>query len=242
VAGGRVAHRRPRGDDGRVVAGHVGDHQRHEAGRVGGGGQPAALDRREVLSDAVHLVDRGAGPEQRLVDRLLVVEGEPRCRQGEQRRAAARDQGEHEVVGTEALDEVEDAPGRSLARGVGHRMCRLDDLDPPAGHGVIVAGHDQPREVALPMRLDGGGHGGTGLAGADHDGPAPGRLRQVCRYAAGRHGGRHRGVEHPPQQGFGRHLDHGLPPPTPTARKRKSRDTARLLQRASGAGLSPGAP
>ena len=43
-------------------------------GRIGGGGEPAALDRREVLAHRVHLADVGAAGEQRAVDRLLVGE------------------------------------------------------------------------------------------------------------------------------------------------------------------------
>ena len=43
---------------------------------------------------------------------------------------------------------------RPRARGVGHRVCGLDDLDPLARHGMAVAGDDQPFERPRPVLLD----------------------------------------------------------------------------------------
>ena len=83
--------------------------------------QPAALDRGEMLADAVDLVDVGAAPEQRPVQGLLVVERDPRRRQRKQSGAAARYQAERQIVGAEALDEIEDPARRVLpaASGMG---------------------------------------------------------------------------------------------------------------------------
>ena len=135
----------------RRIAGHVAHQQAHDLRRRAGARQPAALDRREMLPDAVHLVDRGAALQQRPVDRLLLVEAHALGGQGEQRRGAAGDQAEDEVVLAQAAGERAD-PCRGAAAGfVGHRMGRLDDLDPveplclrrERRRQVVVAGDDQ---------------------------------------------------------------------------------------------------
>ena len=99
---GGVGNRRPGGDDGKVVARHVGDHQRHDARRRGGRGEASALDRREMLAHAIHLGNRRAALEQRLVDDLLFLQAHAFGRQGQQRRAAARNQRQHEIVSRSA--------------------------------------------------------------------------------------------------------------------------------------------
>ena len=167
--GRRVGHGRPRSDRGRIVAGNVGDQQAHHLGRMGRGSEPAALDRREVLADHIHLADVGATGEKRPVDRLLVREREPLGRQGEQRRAATRDQAQDQIVRSGALGQLEDPPGCGLACGVGDGMRRLDDLDPLAGHGMAVASDDEALERPGPVFLDRFCHGGGGLAGAEDD-------------------------------------------------------------------------
>ena len=83
----RVRRRRTGGDHRRVVARHVGNDQRHDPGRRGRARQPAALDRGQMLADAVDLIDVGAAPEQRLVQGLLVVERDPRRRQAKAKRS-----------------------------------------------------------------------------------------------------------------------------------------------------------
>ena len=67
------------------------------AGR-GRGGQPAALDRRQMLADDVHLGDGRAAGAAAPVDRLLVGERHVAGRQRHQRRAAAGDQRDHQIV------------------------------------------------------------------------------------------------------------------------------------------------
>ncbi len=84
LVGRRIGNGRARGDDGRIIAGHVRDHQRHDMGGKGGPGEAAALDGRETFAHRVHLGDGGARFEQRLVDRLLVFEREAFGGEGEQ--------------------------------------------------------------------------------------------------------------------------------------------------------------
>jgi hypothetical protein len=81
-----------------LVAGHIGDEQRDDVRRGGGDRESPALDRGKVFPDAVHLGDRRAGTQQRFADRSLVVERDPGRGQREQRRAAAGDQAEDEIV------------------------------------------------------------------------------------------------------------------------------------------------
>jgi hypothetical protein len=104
-----------------------------------------------VLAHAVHLADAGAAVEQLLVDALLVGQRQAFGRQHQQRRAAARDQAQHQVVGREALREREDALGGLLPGRVGHGVRGLDDLDAlrhalGARRNVLVACDDQPRQ------------------------------------------------------------------------------------------------
>ena len=98
------------------------------AGR-GGGGEPAALDGREMLAHAIHLRDRRAAFEQRPVDLLLVGEGQAGGGERQQRRGAARDQAEHEIIGREPAHRRQDARRRRRTRRVGHGMGGLDHLD-----------------------------------------------------------------------------------------------------------------
>ena len=63
--------------------------------------ESAALDRRQMLAHAIHLADMRAAAQQRAIDRLLVGERDVAVGQGEQRRAAARDEAQHEIVGAE---------------------------------------------------------------------------------------------------------------------------------------------
>jgi hypothetical protein len=136
-AGGRIGHRRAAADRRRRIAGHVAHQQAHDLRRRAGPRQPASLDRREMLPHAVHLVDRGAALQQRPVDRLLLVEAHALGRQGEQRRGAAGDQAEDEIVLAQAAGERANPCRGTTAGFVGHRMGRLDDLDP--GRALFAA-------------------------------------------------------------------------------------------------------
>ena len=191
-AGRAVGHRRAAGDDFGRIARHVADQQRHHARRRAVGREAPALDRREVLAHAVHLVDRRAALEQRLVDGLLLLERDAGCGQRQQRRAAARDQAQHEVVGGEPLRELRDALRGTPAGFVGHRVRGFDDFDAArlrlvGGRHMVVARDHQARQRRIlgPQRIDGLRHRATRLAGTDHHGAALGRLRQPGRRRLG---------------------------------------------------------
>ncbi len=126
----------------------------------------------------------------------------PCGRKRQQRRRTARDEAQHEIVGPEPFDAREDAPGGVGARCVRHRMARLDHLDAAAGDAVAIARDDDPLERLRPMVFDRARHRRRGLAGADDDGAALGRRRQVGRHAARRVRRRERGIEQALQHGL----------------------------------------
>ncbi len=72
----------------------------------------------------------------------------------EERRAAAGDEAEHEVVLAQPLDQLEDAPRRVAARRVGDRVGGLDHLQPLGRRAVAVAGDDQAFERPVPGLLE----------------------------------------------------------------------------------------
>ena len=184
-AAGRIRHGGAACDDRWVVARHVADGERDDFRRRAGRGQPPALDARQVLAHAVHLGDVGARVQQLLVDALLVFQSEAFGRQREQRRAAARDQAQHEVVLCQSMRHRQDALGRFQPGRIRHRMCCFDDLDAAlepirARRDVVIAGDDQPfkRRIRGPQGFDGLCHGAACLARAQHDGAALGGRRQ----------------------------------------------------------------
>ena len=67
------------------------------------------------LRTAFDLADGGARAQQRAGHRLLVLERDPRRRQGEKRRAAAGDEAEREVVGAQPPGHGENARRRLAA-------------------------------------------------------------------------------------------------------------------------------
>ena len=73
--------------------------------------------------------DRRARGEKRAVDRLLVLERQTSRRGRQQRRAAARDQRDDEVVRAEPGDARHQPTRREVARKIGHRMGGFDDFD-----------------------------------------------------------------------------------------------------------------
>ena len=74
---------------------------------------------------------------------LLVGERQPRRRQGQEGRAAARDEAHQLILPAEPAREVEDAPRRRLPGRVGNRVSGLDNLDVQARDGMTV-----PRQVS----------------------------------------------------------------------------------------------
>ncbi len=191
-AGGGVGHRRAAGDHGRVVAGHVADRQCHHLRRRAGRRQPAALDARQVLAHAVHLADVGTGLQQLLVDALLVGQRQAFDGQGEQSRATAGNQAQHQIVRCQSAGQGKDALGRLHPGFIGHRMSRLDQFDAfgqpgRARRNVVVARDDQAGQgrIGRPQRLERLRHRAAGLAGAQHQRSALGRRRRQVRTHAG---------------------------------------------------------
>ena len=182
-AGGGVGQGGAGGDQRRVVARHIRNQPGDQPRRRAGPPQPAALERGEVFAHAVDFANRSAAGEQRAAELLLVFEGDPGRRQREQRRSAAGDQRQHEVVfGQPGEGLVAHALRRVAAARVGHRVGGFDDLNVLARHAVAVAGDDQPADpsakgtgVALHRRR----HRGRGLARADHHQPAADRRQAV---------------------------------------------------------------
>ena len=195
-ARGRVRHGRPRGDDRKIIARHIGNDERHHARGRAGGGELAALDRRQVLAHAIHLGDPGAAGEQGSVHRLLLRQRKARCRQGQQGRAATRNQAEHEIVRPRRMRQRENALRRRKARRVRHGMGGLHHLDMRGVRSMAVACHDKPFQRPAPMRLDSGRHARRRLARAQHDRASLGGLRQMRGQAERRVRGRDGGGKH----------------------------------------------
>ena len=194
-----VSHRGTGGDERGVIPGNVRYHQRKHPGGPGGRGELPPLHSAEVLPHDVHLADRCARGEERIVDGLLLGEADGAGRLHQKRRAAARDQRDHEVVRSEADDQLQH-PRRSLeAASVGHRMRRLDDLDALRRATVAVARDDKSLARA-PDRLKGFGHAGRCLARSDHDDPAGGLRWQCPGHAPHRIGGGDGGFEERAQE------------------------------------------
>ncbi|MNO98023.1 hypothetical protein D3C76_897540 [compost metagenome] len=193
--GGRVAHGGAGGDHRGLVARHVGNRVGVYACRPAGAGQAAALDRREVLAYAVHFADGGAGFQQRLVQRALVVEADAFGRQGEQGGTAAGEQEDHPVVLGQAADQLQHATGDALAGIVRYRVRSFHHLDALAAGAVAVGRDDQAFHLAVPVLLGHFGHGPGGFAGADHDGAPAVHARQMACQHLGRVGGGDGGVE-----------------------------------------------
>ena len=170
---------------------------------MAGGGEAAALDGREMFAHAVHFGNVGAALEQRAIDRLLVLQGQPLGRQGQQRRSAARDEAQHEVIPSQALNHLEDALGGFAAGEIGNRVSGLHHFDALGRRAMSVARDHEPGQLAGPVLLDCARHRRSGLARTDDDGTAFGWIRQERRQAFFRHRARDGGVEHAAEQEFG---------------------------------------
>ena len=213
-AGGRVRHGGAAGDHRRVVARHVADRERDHARRRAGRRQAPALDAREVLAHAVHLANVRAAVEQGAVDALLVFQRHPVTRQGQQGRAPARDQAQHQVVLRQPLGQVQNALRRRQPGRIGHGVRGLHHLD-ALGHAhrpgrhMPVAGDHQARQgrVLRPQGLQCLGHGAPRLARAQYQGAASalaaGRLGQPLAHAVQGLCAVHGGIKQRLQKGAG---------------------------------------
>ena len=118
---GRVVRRGgSRADDVQVVADDVREQQRLDRRRRGQPRQLPSLDAGNVLADGVDLVDVGAACQQQAGDGLLLFERDARSGQRQQRRRAARDEADHQVVRLRLLARSpRSAPRRSTPRSSG---------------------------------------------------------------------------------------------------------------------------
>ena len=173
---GRIRHRRSRCDCGRIVARNVRNRQRDDFGRLAGAREPAALDPRQVLAHRVDLADRRARAQQRPGQELFLRERYALGRRDPVRRAAARQQHQHEIVVTGILCQSQTLL-RALQPGlVGHRMTGFDHPDPSRRHAMAVAGGrnaQEPLRVQFQcieiMPLRGCGHRGRALSRPNTD-------------------------------------------------------------------------
>ena len=110
-------------------------------------------------------MDIGTRPQQSLVDGLFVRQAEARSGQAHQRRTAAGNQTQRQVIAAEALCQLQHALGGSLAGIVRYRVRRFQDLDALAGYRMAITGNHQARQRAGPVLFDAVRHSRRSLAG-----------------------------------------------------------------------------
>ena len=198
---GGVSERWTGADDRRVIAGNVGNQQRHDSRRSGMECQPASLHRGQVLPDAVHFVDGRAGSQQRGGDLLLVRQGDTGGRSGQQGARPARNQAEQEIVRTKGLGLLQEASGGHLSCLVGNRMGRFDDLDPRAADAVAIRRDRQPAERRVPCLVRRSRHDRRCLAGTQNQGASARPAGQMPDDKLLRVSGIDDRVEHLPKRG-----------------------------------------
>ncbi len=172
-----VGHGGSRGDDIERVADNIGEDEGHHGGRVREAGEPAALERLEVLAQAVDLADARATGEQFGSENLHIGQAETRGGQGEQGRATAGDQDDDQIARTETLQQDGEAVGSRDTARIGHGMAGLHQFDRVGGGAAQVAVLDHHQAGVKPGAEqvgDGVGHGGAGLAGTNHQHPVDG--------------------------------------------------------------------
>ena len=84
------------------------------------GRQAPAFDARQMLANAVHFTNVGAAFQQGLVDGLFFGQAQAIGWQGEQSRAAARNEAQHQIVLRQTLGQRQNFFRRSQARRIGH--------------------------------------------------------------------------------------------------------------------------
>ena len=139
--------------------------------RARGGGEPPALDRRQVLAHRVHVLDRRAAREQLARDRLEVGHRDAlgrAARAGSSRRRRRARAAGRPARGRAASARISCAA--ASPRLVGHRMAGLDHADAPRRQPVAVARDDEPleRRAGGPVLLDRRAMDAAALPGA-HD-------------------------------------------------------------------------
>src|ERR1019366_4923674 len=156
-------------DDVDVVADDVGKQQGFDAGGGGQARQLPALDARDVLADCVDLVDGGARGQKQAGGGLLFLEGDASGGQGQERRSAARDQTDYQVVAGGGGGDLCDACAAGGATLIGDGVAALVQLDAAQFGDVAVLDIDQAGgDLASQHALGGLRHAGSRLACADH--------------------------------------------------------------------------
>ena len=125
----------------------------------------------ELLSHAIDFRNVGAALEERARYHLLVGKSDARRGQRQERRRAARDETDQQIVRAKPLDAIEQTLRRGATSGVGNGVTRLDDFDAVTRYGAPVAGDDHALESGRPMILKGFRHSGGRLASSHHAGP-----------------------------------------------------------------------
>src|SRR6185295_1330599 len=168
------------------------------------GGETPAVDRRKVLANGVHFLDRGAAAQELARYGLELLHGDVGRGKRKQARAAAGEKGEEKIVGLKLFCLFQNLPCRGLAGFVGDRMAGLDDADLAGGQPVTVARDGNAFELAAVALLHRERHRGCGLACGRDEGAAPRRRGKVRGEDMQRIGRRDRGtqafLEQPPHQ------------------------------------------
>jgi len=129
--GRRVGHGRSRGDRVERAPHDIRDHERDHPRREGGPGKLTPFNAGQVLAHGIYLRNVGAGPQEKIGSANLVLQRDPLAGKGEERRGAAGDQENDQIIGGQVTDEPEDLGCSGLARGPRQRMGGFPDGDPP---------------------------------------------------------------------------------------------------------------
>ena len=150
-----------------------------------------------MFAHRVHFGDVGAAGQQRPIDRLFVIQGQPWRGGGEEGGGAARHQADHQILVRQALNPFQQSPCPAFTVGVGNGMRGLNDLDMAGWDGMVIAGNDGAFQRHIrPGVFKRRGHDGGGFATAHDDASARCWLwRQVRRQHAPRVSGGDRRIE-----------------------------------------------
>ncbi len=133
---GRVWKRGAGADGVKRVAGDVGDQKGALCCVLGGDGEAASFDAREVFSQRVHSGDREAGVHERLVEGGDLFEGESRVeRLFHHSRRASADEEEDEAMWVAEGEHRENGLGGELRVGAGNGVLALEELKVSWGRG-----------------------------------------------------------------------------------------------------------
>ncbi len=204
--------------------------------------KPAALEARNVLADAVHLVNARPGSEKRLRQSLLLREGDAASGRCAERGSAAGDQEKNEVIRLRGARQLHRFGGGIFACLVRNGVPRLDELErfqflaEPVTRDRYASQRKRSFCQAV-MMLSFPGHARRSLAAGNHnDFPFRGSFREVAGQAFCRQRSRDGAIEKSLEEasGFERHNDTRCYDPASAAEP-----TASLQRLILGLSLSP---